>query len=94
MNIVAFVSLDNTHWSGQAKKRLSSRLIKGIRQVFQKLLQYFNVIIVSTFFVPPAAILPVIFCLNLKEALLLLASEEFATPPASVKAGFVFIVLS
>ena len=57
---VSFVSLDNTHLSDQVKMRLSSQIIKGISRVFQKLLKYFNDTIISTSFVPPSAILPVI----------------------------------
>ena len=60
-NVVSFVSLDNTHLSDQVKMRLSSQIVKGISRVFQKLLKYFNDTIISTSFVPPSAILPVIF---------------------------------
>ena len=73
-NVVAFASLDKTHFSGQAKMRLISQLIKGIPRVLQKLIKYFNGTIISTFFVPPLAISPVIFCLHLNEALLLSAA--------------------
>ena len=65
--------------------RLISQLIKGISRVLQKLIKYFNGIIISTFFVPPAIATPVISCLNLKEVLLLLA-WKFLIVPASIKA--------
>ena len=42
--------------------------------------------IISTFFIPPAAVLPVIFCLNLNDALLS-AAEKLAIAPALVKAS-------
>ena len=74
-NVVTFVSLDSTHLSGQIKMRLISQSIKGILIILQKLLEYFNGTIISTFFVPPPAVLP-IFCLNLNEALLLSAAEK------------------
>ena len=60
-NVVSIVSLDNTHLSDQVKMRLSSQIVKGISRVFQKLLKYSNDTIISTSFVPPSAILPVIF---------------------------------
>ena len=41
--------------------RLISQSIKGISRVIQKLLKYFNGAIISTSFVPPSAVLPVIF---------------------------------
>ena len=60
-NVVSIVSLDNTHLSDQVKMRLSSQIVKGISRVFQKLLKHSNDTIISTSFVPPSAILPVIF---------------------------------
>ena len=78
---VVFVSLENTHFSDQVKMRLISQLIKDISRVLQKLLKYFNGTTISTFFVPPAAVLPVIFCLNLNEALLS-AVQKLAIAPA------------
>ena len=67
VNVVAFASLDNTHFADQVKMRLISQLIKGTSRVLQKLLKYFNGAIVLTSFVPAATILPVIFCLNINE---------------------------
>ena len=61
--------------------RLISQLIKGISRVLQKLLKYFRGTIISTCFVPPPAVLPVIFCLNLNKASLLLAAEKLAIAP-------------
>ena len=55
-----------------------SQLIKDIFRVLQKLLKYFNAIIISTSFVSLSAVLSVIFCLNLKEALLLLSAGKLA----------------
>ena len=81
---MAFVSLSNTHLSDQVKMRLISELIKGISRILQKFLKYLNSIIISTLFLLPAADLPVIFCLNLNKALLLLAIEKLTTAPASV----------
>ena len=72
-NVVAFVSLDNTHLLDQVKMRLISQLIKDISRILQKLLKYFNGTIISTFSVLQSAVLPVIFCLNLNEWLLLAA---------------------
>ena len=66
--------------------RLISQLIKGILRFLQKLLKYFNGTIISTFFVPAAADLSVVFCLNLNEALLS-AVEKLSIAPASVKSG-------
>ena len=51
--------------------------------VLLALLKYFNGTIVSKFFVPPAAVLLVIFCLNLSKALL---PGKLSTAPVSVKA--------
>ena len=68
--------------------RLISQLIKGISRVLQKSLKYYNGTIISTYFLPPSAVSPVIFCLNLKEALLLLAAaEKLAIAPAFFRAG-------
>ena len=50
--------------------RLISQLIKGILRVFQKMFKYFNDSINSTSFFPLLPVMPVIFCLNLNEALL------------------------
>ena len=75
------------HFSDQVKMRLISQLIKSISRVLQESLKYFNSTIILTSFVPLAsAVLPVIFRLNLNEALLS-APEELARAQASVKAG-------
>ena len=66
--------------------RLISQLIKGISRVFQKMFKYFNDSINSTPFFPLLPVMPVIFCLNLNEALLS-AAWKLATVPALVKAG-------
>ena len=59
--------------------------MQAISRVLQQLLKYFNGTIISTSFVPPAAaFLPVVFYLNLNEALLL-AAEKLAIAPTSVK---------
>ena len=62
-NVVAFVSIDNKHFSNQVKIRLTSQLVKYISEVFQKLRKHFNGIIISTSVVPPSAVFPVFFCL-------------------------------
>ena len=64
--------------------RLVSHLTNSISRVFQKLFKYFNGIIISTFFVPQSNVDPVIFCLNLNEALL---PEKLSREPAVFKAG-------
>ena len=53
-------------------------MIKGISSVLQKMLRYFNETIVSTSFVPPFPVFPVICCLKLNEVplLLLLAGKN------------------
>ena len=49
--------------------RLTSRLINGISRVLQKLLKYFNDIIISTSFVlPSAGVFHVIFILDLNDS--------------------------
>ena len=68
----------------QDRTRLISQLINGISRVFQKVLKYFNITIISTFFVPSSPIEPVIFCLNLNEALL---PGKLARAPRTFKAG-------
>ena len=70
--------------SDQVNMRLILQLIKGILRVLQKVLKYFNETIISTFSVPPATVLPVIFCLNLMKALF---PGKLSTPPVSVKTG-------
>ena len=49
--------------------RLNSQLINGISRTLQKLLKYFNGTIILTAFAIPFPVEPVIFCLNLNEAL-------------------------
>ena len=68
----------------QDRTRLISQLINGISRVFQKVLKYFNITIISTFFVPSSPIEPVIFYLNLNEALL---PGKLTVAPVSFKAG-------
>ena len=60
----------------QDRTRLISQLINGISRVFRKVLKYFNITIISTFFVPPFPVCPAICCLNLNELLLLLLSGK------------------
>ena len=57
-------------------RRLVSQLINGISSLLQKLLAYFNGIIISISFVPPFPVCSVICCLNLKEILLLLLAGK------------------
>ena len=64
--------------------RLISRLIKGISRVLQKFLKYFSGTIILTAYVPSSPVEPVIFCLNLNEALL---PGKLVRAPASFKAG-------
>ena len=71
--------------SDQVKMRLMSQLIKDIFRVLQKLLKYFNAIIISKSFVSLSAVLSVIFCLNLNEALLLLSAGKLAIAPTACK---------
>ena len=73
--------LDHLNW------RLVSQLIKGVSSAFQKLFSYFNRSIISTSFVPPFPVWPVIFCLNLNEVLLLLSSGKSIILPLLSKAG-------
>ena len=78
------VVLDIAQVSDQVKMRLISQLINGTSRFLQKLLKYFKGTSTSTFSVPSAPVVPVIFCLNLKQALL---PGKQAIAPASVKAG-------
>ena len=49
--------------------RLTSQLIKGISGVLRELLKYFNGTIISTSFsLPAAGVLPVIFILDLNDS--------------------------
>ena len=60
-----------THVDDQVKMRLISQLIKGISRVLQKLLKYFDYTAILTSFVLLAAgVFPVIFSLDLNDALL------------------------
>ena len=73
--------------------KLISQLIKGISRVLQKLFKYFNDTIISTFFVPPTALLSVRFCLSLNEALL--SAAEKSSDSASInQSWFISIVLA
>ena len=66
VNLSSPVSLVITQVDDHVKKRLTSQLINGILRVLQKLLKYFNGTIISTSFIlPPAGVLPVIFTLDL-----------------------------
>ena len=93
--LVAFASLDNSHLSDQVKIRLISQIVGDISRVlqqllkyFQKLLKYFNGTIISTSYVRPATvILPVIFCLNINEALLLSEDRKSVIAPLASKNG-------
>ena len=60
--------------------------MKGISSVLQKLLRYFNGTIISTLFVPPFPVCPVIWCLNLNEALLLLSAGKSIIVSLSIRA--------
>ena len=63
-------------FSDQFRSRVSSQSIKDISRVLQKLLKYFNGIIVSIFFVPLLPVWPVIFPSRLKESVVALASVK------------------
>ena len=65
--------------------RLVLQLIKGIARVLQKLLKFLNGTIISTLFLLPLVVSPVIF-FKLNEALLSL-EEKLTIALASVKAG-------
>ena len=58
---------------------LISQLTEGISSVPKKLLRYFNRTIISTSFVTPFPVCPVICCLNLNEILLLLLAGKSIT---------------
>ena len=62
-------ALDVTQFAEQVRMKLISQLINGISGVLQKLLKYFNFTIISSSFIKSAPVSPVIFCLNLNEAL-------------------------
>ena len=68
--------------------KLISQLIKDISRVLQKLLRYFNgIIIILNFSVPSLPVFPIVFCLSLNETVSLLAAAKLAITTASVKAG-------
>ena len=85
-NVVCWfgVALDLTQFKYQVGMTLILQLFNGISRVFQKLLKYFNATIIWTVFGPSFPVEPIIFCLNLNEALL---QGKLATLPASVIAG-------
>ena len=60
-----------TQVDDHVKIRLTSQLMKGISKVLQKLLKYFSGTIISTSFVPPFPVWPVIFALKLNESVVL-----------------------
>ena len=62
--------------------RLISQLINGISRVLQKFLKYFNGSIICTTFVPSSPVEPIIFYLNVNEALL---PGKLAIAPSSAK---------
>ena len=65
-NFPSPVELTITQVDDHVKIKLTSQLIKGISIVLQKLLKYFNGTIISTSFsIPLAGVLPVIFILDL-----------------------------
>ena len=64
---------------------LISKLIKDKPRALQKLRHYFNDTIILIFFVPPSAVLRVIF--YLKKALLSLAAGKLAIASLSSKIG-------
>ena len=68
VNLPLSVELVITQVDDHVKKRLTSQLINGISRVLQKLLKYFNgTIILTSFVLPPAGMLRVIFTLDLND---------------------------
>ena len=66
LNLPSPVELVITQVDDHVKKRLTSQLIKGISRVLQKLLKYFNgIIILTSFILPPAGAFSIIFTLDL-----------------------------
>ena len=65
----------------QVRIRLISQLLNDISKVLQKLMKYFNGTIILIFFVPSFSVLPIIFVLNLNEALLLSSGGKSAIAP-------------
>ena len=66
--------------SDPVKKILISQLIYDISRVCQKLFKYFNVTVIWTSFDPSFPIWPVIFCLDLNEALSGSSATSVITP--------------
>ena len=64
LNFVSPVAEEIIQVDEQVKIRLTSQLINGISRVLQKLLKYFNGKIISTSFIFPSAVFPVIFILD------------------------------
>ena len=63
------VELVITQIDDHVKKRLTSWLINGISRVLKKLLKNFNgTIILTSFVLPPAGVLSVIFTLDLNDS--------------------------
>ena len=74
-----------TQFSDQFNLRIISQLFKGISIVLQKLLRYFNGIIVSTFFVVLSSVWPVICSFVLGELLSTLPSLKPVISTLSAK---------
>ena len=77
-------ALDTTQFTDQVRMRLISQLVNGISRVLEKVLKYFCGTIIWTAFVPSSPVEPVIFCLNLNEALL---PRNLARVPLLFEAG-------
>ena len=73
------------NFSGEVRTRLISQLVNGNSRVAQNLLRYFNGAILWTFFVQSFSILPVIFLVNLNEALLLPSTGKLITTQSFFK---------
>ena len=67
-------------FSDQVRVRIISQLINSSPRGLQKLLRYFNGTIIPISFVSSFHVWPVIFCLNLNEALLLSSKKSIITP--------------
>ena len=63
----ATVTATRILYLGHVNGRVIPQLIKGISSVLQKLLRYFNGTVISTSFVPPFPVCPVICYLKLNE---------------------------
>ena len=69
VNLPLPVELVMTQVDDHVKKRLTSQLINGISRVLQKLLKYSNgTIILTSFVLPPAGVLPITFTLDLNDS--------------------------